>query len=126
MTKKILGVALVSLGLHLTLGWMWTVVAGFLGGVWAAPRGWFVGALGVGLAWLMLVGFNFLVAAGPMSLLISALGSLIGNTLPALIVGATLFMGLLIGALGGWVGDALVAVFGGEAAASAVRPASGS
>ena len=126
MAKKILGTALASLVLHLALGWLWTVLAGVIGGYWAPRRGWFVGALGVGLGWLALVSFNFVVAGASTLILVNTLGALVGNTPPALIVAATLLIALLTGALGGWVGCRLAAVLKGDAVAPATQPVSSS
>ncbi len=82
---------------------------------WLEPRGgWWRGALAVGTAWLILIGYNLVVAPGPvreMHRVVAAVaGNLPGWTIPVLSV----FVGLLVGVAGGLVGTSLrrVAAYG--------------
>ena len=98
---KTLVTAGLALVLHLLLGWAWTLAAALAGGVWAGRRGWLVGALGVGLDWLVLIAYNFVVAPEPVQTMTETVGDLLGNMPGPLIVASTLFLGLLLGAVGG-------------------------
>ncbi len=96
-------VALLS---HLLIGWAWGALGGVLIG-WLSPRGgWWKGILVVGAVWAVLIGYNFVVAAGPVSEMHRVMGDIIGD-LPAwafpLISLAT---GGMIGLAGGLVGSA--------------------
>jgi hypothetical protein len=97
-----------ALALHLTLGWAWTLGAGLAGGFWAARRGWVVGGVGVGLAWAVLVAYNYAAAPEATGIMTDTVGGIIGgfsgNTASILIVALTLVIGTVLGALGGWVG----------------------
>ncbi len=101
---KILTTAIVALALHLTLGWAWTLGAGIAGGAWAVRRGWLVGAAGVALEWAALVGYNLIVAAGPVRELARVLGGLLGNLPGWVVVLLTVLLGAALGALGGFIG----------------------
>lgn len=106
---RILITAALALLLHLTLGWAWTLLAGVIGGVWARRwgRAMLVGAIGVGLDWAVLVGYNLIVAGAETRIMTGIMGALIGNTPGAVVVAATVLIGALIGALGGWMGSQL-------------------
>ena len=101
---KIVVTTLLALVLHLLLGWMWTMLAGIAVGVWIGRRGWLVGGIGVGLSWLGLVLYNFVVAAGPVGRMTDTLGGILGNLPGLLIVALTVLIGVLLGAVGGAVG----------------------
>ena len=111
-----------SLVLHLTLGWAWTLGAGFAGGFWAARRGWLVGLLGVGLGWAALVGYNAVVAGPTVRRMATAVGGLLGNLPGFAVVIATVLIGALLGALGGAAGTQLAVLSG---AARRRRPEAG-
>lgn len=96
-----------SLALHLTLGWAWTVLAGVAGGWLARRRGWLVGLVGVGGAWLALVGYSFLVAPMPTRAMAGAMGGIMGNLPGWAVVALTLLIGLVLGGLGGGIGSLL-------------------
>jgi hypothetical protein len=102
--------AVVSLLLHLTLGWPWTLVAGMVGGFLANRHNGLVGMAGVGVAWLGLVGWNYAVAPGPVAEMTRVMGALFGNLPGAVVVGGTLLIGLLLGLLGGRIGGQVKAL----------------
>lgn len=104
---KIAVVAALSVALHLVLGWGWTLGAGIVAGVWAGPRGWLLGGAGVGLAWGVLVLYNFAVAAGPVEQMAATMGGILGGVPGAATLGLTLLIGMLLGAAGGGVGTQL-------------------
>lgn len=98
---------IVALALHVVLGWPWSILGGLAAG-WLEPRGgWWRGALAVGSAWLILIGYNVLAAAGPVREMHRVVASVAGNlpawTIPVLSV----FVGLSLGAAGGLVGTSL-------------------
>ncbi|MBT8399655.1 MAG: hypothetical protein KJO98_04200 [Rhodothermia bacterium] len=100
----------IALVVHVLLGWPWSILGGVAAG-WLAPRGgWWRGALAVGMAWLILIGYNFIVANGPVRemhrVVAGVAGDLPGWTIP----GLSLFVGILIGAAGGLVGTSLARV----------------
>jgi len=100
--------ALLSLGVHLALGWEWTVLAGIVGGVLSRPSwGWLVGAGGTALAWAALVIYSAWIAPASFRILLDTVASLAGNIPGATLVGMTVFMGALLGALGGGIGSVL-------------------
>jgi len=109
---KVVVITALSLALHLTLGWEWTVLSGVVAGYWALRRGWVLGAAGLGLAWLLVVGYNFVVAGGPVSLMTETLGGVLGNLPGWVIVGVTLLQGMVLGGLGGFAGTQLRGILG--------------
>jgi hypothetical protein len=106
MPVRILVTAVVSLLLHLVLGWAWTLGAGLVGGALVDRRGWLVGAAGVALGWGALVAYSALVAPESVGALLDILGGLFGNIPRALVVVCTVFAGALLGGLGGILGTA--------------------
>ncbi len=96
-------VALLS---HLLFGWIWGVLGGVLVG-WLSPKGgWWKGVLVVACAWAALIGYNFVVAAGPVAEMHRVMADIIGDlpagAFPLMSVGA----GGMIGLAGGLVGSA--------------------
>lgn len=104
MIVRVIFTAALSLLLHLVLGWAWTLGAGILGGVLAERHGWMVGAAGVGVGWMALVGYSSAVAPGATGALLDILSGLFGNIPAILVVVCTVFIGVLLGALGGVLG----------------------
>lgn len=100
----ILAVAALALGVHLVLGWAWTIGAGFLGGLFAAKRGGLVGLLGVALDWAVLVGYNYIAAPAATQTMTDTMGGIIGNTSGMVVVAGTIFIGVLLGGVGGVAG----------------------
>ena len=101
-----------ALVLHVVLGWKWTLLAGVAGGAWAGRRGWLVGALGVGLDFLVLVIYSFFAAPAETGTMVETVGGLFGGIGPFLVV-PTVLIGVLIGAVGGALGTAVRGLVGG-------------
>ena len=106
MIKTFVTTAL-SIALHITLGWAWTLGAGIVGGLWAERSGWLVGGAGVALGWASAVAYSLAVAPASTRILLDALGQLFGNIPDAAVVAATLLIGAFLGVLGGVFGTAL-------------------
>ena len=104
---KLLATAILALLLHMLLGWAWTILAGMAVGVWIGRRGWLVGGIGVGLSWLGLVLYNFVVAAGPVGRMTDTFGGILGNLPGFVIVAITVLLGVLLGMIGGGLGTQL-------------------
>ena len=106
---KIIVTALLSVGLHLSLGWEWTVLAGLVAGGWA-PRpleGGLVGAGGTALGLAVFVVHTAVVAPASLRVLLDTVGGLAGNIPGEALVGATVLVGGVIGLLGGSIGATL-------------------
>lgn len=103
----LLGGLLVSLVLHVVLGWGWTILGGVLVGAWVRRRGWLLGMVAVGLDWLLLVVYSWWAAAEAFGRMVAAVGELFGNMPGAAVVACTLSIGLLLGAVGGALGARL-------------------
>lgn len=101
---KILGTLILALLLHFLLGWAWTIVGGIVGGFWAGRHGWMVGMIGVGLSWLSLIAYSFVVAAPAVREMMYILGELVGGLPGFAILVLTWLIGLLLGTLGGLIG----------------------
>lgn len=100
----IVAALLVTLAVHWTLGWAWTVLGGAAGG-WLAPRrGWLAGAAGTGTGWALSVAASFLVDARAVSEMTRVVGALLGGLPGAATVALTIAIGVLLGAAGGLVG----------------------
>ncbi len=110
---RILLTSVLALLLHSTLGWGWTVLAGLAAGGWIArpTPGLKIGAAGVGLEWAAWVVFSYLTAAPATGVMLNTVGGVMGNSPPALVVGATVCIGALLGALGGLTGGLLGRLF---------------
>lgn len=108
---KTLVTLILALVLHLLLGWAWTLGAGVVGGLWAGRRGWLVGALGVGLGWLVLVVYSYLAAAPAVGEMTRVMGALMGGLGGWVVVLATVLLGTLLGLLGGIIGGQLHLLF---------------
>jgi len=111
MTKAIALVAILSLFFHILFGWMWVVLAAIGGGWMYHERGWAVGGIGVSLSWILLVGYNYLVAPFQVSEMTRVMASLFGG-LPSLSIPLlTVIIGIIIGTVGGALGSAMAAFF---------------
>lgn len=93
-------------GLHVVLGWAWTVAGGVLVGLWKPRRGWLLGLGGAALGWATLIGYTALVAPGGLRILLETMGALVGNIPGEAVVGASVVLGGGLGALGGAIGSA--------------------
>jgi hypothetical protein len=102
-----------GLGLHLLLGWQWTIAAGLIAGLLARRFGALLGAIAVGLAWALLILYNYIVAPSETGRMIDIMGSLFGNLSPPLLVGSTVLLGTVIGLLGGSIGAIIRGFFPG-------------
>lgn len=112
--RRVVGGLLVAwglmLGLHVVLGWEWTLIGGVLLGLWRPRRGWLWGGSGGALGWASLVGYTAAMAPASLRLLLDTLGALGGNIPPEAVVGATVVLGGALGALGGALGSAVRAL----------------
>lgn len=101
--------ALISIGVHLALGWQGTLLAGIVAGAWGhdPARGTLVAAGGTALGWAGLVVYSAAVAPASLRILIDTLGSLAGGIPGEALVGGTVVLGGLLGALGGGIGAVL-------------------
>lgn len=98
---------LVTVLLHVLLGWEWTILAGVAAGYVYDRRGWLLGALIVAADWLLLVLFNYLVDARAIGAMTTAVGSILGNMPSFAVVAMTLSIGFMLGLLGGAAGTQL-------------------
>ena len=106
--------ALLSVGLHLALGWQWTMFAGVGAGVWRGGRSLpasLVGAGGTALGWAAVVIYTAAVAPSSLRILADAIGALAGNIPGEALVGTTVLLGGGLGALGGAIGALLRPLF---------------
>jgi hypothetical protein len=107
MLLKYVVCVLVALALHLTLGWLATILAGVVAGAWFIRKGWLWGGA-VGVAdWAILVAYNFIVASGPVSRMTAAVGGILGNLPGWAVVAVTLLIGAVLGMAGGYLGASL-------------------
>lgn len=104
---KIIVTCLIAVIVHLMLGWAWTFGVAMGGGWWTGKRGWLTGGIGVGTCWLILLGYNGIVAPGPTHEFARIFAGLVGDLPPFLTYVMVLVIGLLLGMLGGVVGSQL-------------------
>jgi len=95
---------LLSLLLHLLLGWQWTILAALPIGFFRPRRAWIIGAAGVALGWSILIGYSLVVAARPTLRMLQFVGSLFGNLPAPAVVAVTALVGGILGLLGAWIG----------------------
>ncbi len=108
MLRNVLIGAITSSGLHVAVGWEWTVAAAILTGVLSTRRGWLTGFLALEIAWGSVLLGSYLIAPGASSVLLGVIGGLIsGNTIPAVAVACTLIFGGFLGLAGGVIGAQL-------------------
>jgi len=111
MLRNVLIGAFTSAGLHVAVGWEWTVAAAVLVGVLSIRRGWLAGFLALALAWGGVLLGSYLMAPGASGVLLDVISGLIsGNTTPAVAVASTLIFGGLLGLAGGVIGGQLRAM----------------
>jgi hypothetical protein len=111
----ILATAVLAGGLHWSVGWMATPLAGGVAGVWATRWHWWAGAAGVGGAWAAATVYTAAVAPGSFRVLLDTLGALGGNIPGEAFVALPVFVGSLLGALGGGIGRCLRLLWTGDA-----------
>lgn len=109
---KVIAVAILSVALHLFVGWEATILAGVLAGVWVDRHGWLLGAVGTALGWAGLVCYSAYVAPAAFRILLDTMGSFAGTIPGSVLVGGTVFVGSLLGALGGGIGSVVWFLFG--------------
>lgn len=106
MLKNVLITAFISAGLHVGLGWEWTLLAAIAGGLLSVRRGWLTGSLALALSWGALLLGSFFLAPDASAVLLGVLDALIGgNTNGAIAVACTLLFGGLLGLCGGVIGS---------------------
>lgn len=101
---RILLVGFLALGLHLLLGWEWTVCAGIVAGALIPRHGWFVGAAGTALGWASVLVYSFVVAPASTRVYLDTLSGFAGNIPGFAFVALTVVLGALLGGLGGAIG----------------------
>jgi hypothetical protein len=106
---KVLVTALLSVALHLLVGWEWTVLAGVVVGVWSSSslRAGAIGAGGAALGWAVFVIYTAAAAPASFRILLDTMGRLAGNIPGEAMVGMTVLLGGVLGALGAGIGGAL-------------------
>lgn len=107
MSKGIALVTALALVLHLIFGWMLVVLAAAAGGWYVKKRGWLVGGVGVLLAWLILVGYNFAVAPAQVSEMSRVMAEIVGRLPLVSTPLITIFIGFVLGVVGGSLGSSL-------------------
>lgn len=105
---RVILITVLSLVLHIGLGWMWTSAAGVAGGLWSRRLGWLIGLTGVTLGWGLVVAYSFYEAPYPTSEMARIFGSIAGNLPSAFTVAGTILIGAAIGGLGGMTGQMFV------------------
>jgi len=113
MNKKILVVAIFGLALilHLSAGWMWSPLAGVIGGIAGKRSGWILSAYGLGMSWAILVLYSLLAANSQVMEMGRVLGELFGGLPGPLIFVFTALIGIILGAVSGKLGMSLRSVF---------------
>lgn len=106
---RFLTIIVVSIIIHVAFGWMWTIFAGILAGMWVQKKGWLTACAGVGAGWAVLVLYNFIRAPVPTYKMTVVVGGIFGNLPAPFIVVFTVFIGCLVGFLGGLIGRQLTA-----------------
>ena len=98
---------IITLTLHVLLGWEWTLVGGILCGWFSPERGWLKGMGVVGSAWALYVAFDWFDAPEAVTKMLGTFGQIIGNLPGLLVVVLTIFIGCLLGVFGGLIGSSL-------------------
>ncbi len=104
-------VLFLALGLHVLLGWQWTILAGAVYGFVERRHAWSAAMLACGLSWAVLVLWNFTVAPQETGKMTETLGGLFGNIAPWAIVAVTILLGALSGLIGALLGRGVRTLF---------------
>lgn len=98
---------ILSVLLHVIVGWESTLLAGIVGG-FLSPR-WYglSGSAGVALGWTVLVGYTAAVAPASFRVFLGTMEAFVGTFPGEGFVGLTVLIGGVIGALGGGIGALL-------------------
>ena len=92
---------------HLVFGWAWTILAAVGVGYWHGRRGWLAGAICVGVSFVLLILYNFVVAPGPTVRMGTVMGGILQNVPAWAVFALTGLIGVLIGTAGGGLGSGL-------------------
>ncbi len=98
---------ILSILLHVFVGWEWTVLAGVLCGWLMTRQGWLGGAVSVAAGWGIFVLYDYISAPAQIGRMLEATGQIFGNLPGPVVVVLTIFIGGLLGLLGGLVGSRL-------------------
>ena len=105
------GLLLLSVIIHVFLGWAWTITSGAAVGFLFGRHGWIYGALVVGGDWVVLLIYSYLVDARALRVMTETMGSIMGNMPSFAIVAITVLIGALLGLVGGAAGTQLRHLF---------------
>jgi hypothetical protein len=97
----------VSLVLHVALGWVWSVLGAVLAGSLTNRLGALVGATSMVLAWGLAILYSFMTAPGETVEMARVVAALLGNLPSPVTVALTLFIAAALGLTGGWFGSTL-------------------
>lgn len=117
---RFLMITVAAVLLHVGLGWEWTILAGVTAGFWFRRHAWAVGAVAVGLDWMILVLYSYAMDARAVGRMTDAVAGILGNMPAFAVVAITLLIGLLIGGFGGATGAQLKRVLRRRRASAAV------
>lgn len=96
-----------ALILHIALGWIWTPLAGVIGGIGGNKFAWRISAFSLGLSWSVLVMYNLVSANYQVMEMGRVMGELFGGFPGPLIFVFTVLIGLALGAVSGKLGMGL-------------------
>ncbi len=100
----ILAAALLSVGVHLALGWSWTLAAGVPAGA-LKPARWFVaGSLSGAVGWALPILYSLGIAPAPTLRMADTMGNMLGGAPGIVFIAATVLTGAWLGALGAAIG----------------------
>lgn len=98
---------LLSMVLHLFVGWPWSIVGAIIVGAVHPKAGWLAGGALLTVSWAALIGSNILLAPQEAFNMINTVALLLGD-LPGLVtVVATLIIAFVLGSASGWLGAAI-------------------
>ena len=104
---RILTGFMVSIALHLLLGWAWTIGGGIAVGLYRVDRAWLMGGISVGFGWAVFVAHAFLVSPEPTMRLLGIMGAIFGDVPGIFILIGTILVGILLGIAGGALGASM-------------------
>ena len=104
-------VLVLALLLHILIGWQWTILAGVVYGFLGPRLVWLHAALACGLAWTLLVLWNYAVAPLETGRMTETVGGLFGNIAPSAVVALTILLCALCGLIGALIGRRLHLIF---------------
>ncbi len=101
---------MLSILLHLTLGWQASIVGAIVSGFWSIKRGWLSGMATLTLTWGILLGWSFLAARYESFEWAKILGSLLGNIPPLLSIAISILVAAILGGLAGILGESVATI----------------